>query len=104
MSYVAAQVEERPVNWLPVPGEEFQAPRRQADVDEGDLFAKGEVTTFQTRQGEGFLRNDRGDIIPFSISESRLLGDPEYLEVGVRVGYDASVTPHGMKVTVLKIY
>jgi len=104
MSNVAAQVQERAANWLPIPGVAEKARRRQAEVDEDDLFTKGTVASFYPREGRGIIRNDRDETLPFSVPESAIVGDPAHIEEGSRIGYDASVTQGGMKVTVLKVY
>ena len=100
-----AQKEARPPNWLPLPGEELgvQVP----EVEEDDLFTKGEVISFHPRQGLGCVRSVRGELLPFQVSEIDLVGPKgmrQYIEVGCRVGFDASVTTDGRKVTRLKIY
>jgi len=104
MMHATANVEERPANWLPIPGEREEAARRRAAVDENDMYSKGEVAAYHPRQREGFIKTARGELIPFSAGESSVIGDLSSLEQGARIGFDASVTPHGKRVTVLKIY
>ena len=100
-----AQREARPPNWLPLPGEELGV--LVPAVEEDDLFAKGEVVSFHPRQGLGYIRSAGGELVPFQLAEIDLVGPKgmrQYVEVGCRVGFDASVTSHGHKVTRLKIY
>jgi hypothetical protein len=99
------QKEARPPNWLPLPGEGLGV--HVPAVEEDDLFAKGEVISFHPRQGLGYVRSARGELLPFQVSEIDLVGPKgmrQYIEVGCRVGFDASVTTDGRKVTRLKIY
>jgi len=102
--HVTANVEERPANWLPIPGELQEAARRRVVVDENDMYSKGEVAAYHPRQREGFIKTARGEMIPFSAEQSSVIGDIGNLEQGARIGFDASMTPHGMRVTILKIY
>jgi hypothetical protein len=99
------QCEARPPNWLPLPlAEEPLVRRREVTVDEGDLFRKGDVSAYYVQQRRGFIRNERGSLIPFLLDEITLLGDARDLEAGLRVGYDVSRTSHGARVTRMKIY
>ncbi|MFA4874859.1 MAG: hypothetical protein WC956_07350 [bacterium] len=104
MNETRLHVEARPANWLPIPGEDEKPARHMAAVDEQDLFSKAEVEAFYPKQGYGRIRNDKGEQISFAVSEVTLIGDPNYLEQGVRIGYDASHTSHGMRITRIKIY
>jgi hypothetical protein len=97
-------IEERSPNWLPLPGEEMAVKRRVAVVDANDLFCKAEVATYYPKQRCGILKNERGALIPFSLDEAFVIGDLCHLEPAGRVGYDASCTSHGQRVTKLKIY
>lgn len=99
-----AKVEARAPNWLPIPGAISAEEKRSARVVEDDFFRKGEVMSFQANQRHGVLTNDRGDRIPFDLHDISVLGDPAGIGVGLRVGYDASHTPGGMKITVIKVY
>lgn len=104
MAHAMGNVEERPANWLPIPGDEPEVSRRRAVVDENDLFSKGEMASYHKRQGEGFVKTAHDKLLPFSAVQGTVIGDVENLEKGARVGYDASMTRHGMRVTILKVY
>ncbi|MBN1282452.1 MAG: hypothetical protein JXA24_01595 [Proteobacteria bacterium] len=104
MTLQAQRVKERPANWLPLPGEGDEPAVHQAMVDENDLFAKATVVSYHSLQGEGTLRTPKGDLLPFNIAQGAVAGDPRYLKPGTTVGFDASVTSHGMRVIALKVY
>lgn len=99
------QVEVRPPNWLPVPGAVKGRASTAADVD--DLFSKGTVVSFLPHLGIGRLENKRGDILPFKMSEVVLLGrgrGDRPMKSGDRIGFDASRTSEGLRVTKIRVY
>ncbi len=99
------QIETRSPNWLPLPRGEILT--YEADVVEDDLFTKGEIVTLYPRQGVGVIKNDLGRSIPFDMKGAEFAGSKESLDlvrVGSRVGFDASWTKNGLKITFLKIY
>lgn len=105
MAVERLQVEARRPNWLPLPCEPMG--EKVPSVEEDDLFPKGEITQFLPRQGIGRLLSARGDAIPFDLSQIELVGpkgQPRFIKVGGRVGYDASHVSDGLKVTRMKIY
>ena len=94
---------ERTPNWLPLPCA-ADAPKEQ-QVDENDLFPKAEVVSFYAQQGFGSIRNARGDLLPFRLSGLDVAAAGRGgLAVGRRVGYDASWTSGGMRVSRIKVY
>lgn len=101
-------IEARFPNWLPLPGEGLIPPAQQEpEVDESDLFSKGEIASFYPNQGYGYVRTAHGAEILFRLSEVTLVGpkgEPSCIAIGRRVGYDASHTSHGMHVSRLKVY
>ncbi len=99
-----SQVMQRKSNWLPIPGAISKQEKRSQMVDESDAFRKGEVVIFQPKQGHGVIANDRGDKIPFDLSQIEVLGQTENIGVGLRIGYDASRTSAGYRVVTLKVY
>jgi len=99
-----SKVLERAPNWLPIPGAISAEEKHSARVDEGDFFRKGEIVSFQPRQGHGEVENDRGLRIPFNLHEVSVMGDPTNIGAGLRIGYDASRISGGLRVTILKIY
>ncbi len=104
MNDIHQHIEARPTNWLPVPGEEDKEERRVALVDEHDLFSKGDIDSYYPKQGRGLIRGHRGESISFNVKDVLVIGDTQNIKSGARVGYDASHTSHGMKITRLKVY
>jgi hypothetical protein len=104
LKHLQANIRTRAPNWLPIPGAGSERGRREAQVDEGDLFAKGELIAFLPKQARGVIRNGHGDHLTFDLKTISVLGDVGHLEVGARVGYDMARTSNGNRVTVLKIY
>lgn len=96
--------EERAPNWLPLPGGLVAPEPVESHVDENDLFCKGEIEAYYPGQRRGILRNDRGQRLPFVLSDIALNGNPTRLKAGLRVGYDASRTSHGPRIVTLRIY
>lgn len=91
-------------NWLPLPGVRQEQVVVPSVVDEQDAFCKANVESYFPGQRVGVLKNMRGQILPFSLSEAEVKGDLTRLASGKRVGYDASWTSRGMRVTMLRIY
>lgn len=104
MRELHTHVEQRPANWLPIPGVSSAKEKREVHVDENDFFRKGEVAIFHPRQASGVITSDRGDRLPFDLREINVIGDFENIDVGMRVGYDVSRTSSGYKITCLKVY
>lgn len=103
------QLESRPANWLPLPGPVLgaDATDNTPQVDENDLFVKGEVASFFPNQGKGSVKTKSAEEMPFDLKEISLIGpkgESRYLGVGARVGFDASSTSKGKRITKLKIY
>jgi len=74
----------------------------------GDLFYHGVVSKIFWRNETGVIRSDSGKDIPFAFPFVTLLGvarqDIRFLREGMRVGFDVSQTPKGLRVSVIKIY
>lgn len=108
MNNMHTAVEARPPNWLPLPGgEKTGIAASVPQVDENDLFPKGEVLSFYPNQGMGFVRSKGGKTLSFSVKEIDLIGpknSARYITAGSRVGFDYSHTSHGLRITRLKVY
>lgn len=104
MKQKLSQVKERTPNWLPLPGGMPDRLRHEAQVDEGDFFAKGEVVSYLPKQAKGVIQSDHGGQLAFDLKTILVLGEARYLEVGSRVGYDVARTSNGNRLTLLKIY
>ena len=74
----------------------------------GDLFYHGVVSKIFWRNETGIIHSDTGKDIPFAFPFVTLLGvtrqDIRFLREGMRVGFDVSQTPKGLRVSVIKIY
>ncbi|MFH1875131.1 MAG: hypothetical protein ABH859_08145 [Pseudomonadota bacterium] len=96
----------RPPNWLPLP-HQVSIQVAQQNVDENDLFSKGEVISFYPWQGYGYIKTNNNQELIFKLNEIDLKGektDPSYLAVGLKVGYDVAQASDGLHVKSLKIY
>jgi len=105
MTLERTNVEARPPNWLPIPGEIVE--EVSPEVEEDDLFPKGEVVSFYPRQGYGQILSSNGEKFIFRMEEVELVGPKghtRYIVEGCRVGYDVGQTSGGMHVTKLKPY
>lgn len=107
MTSQTSQVIARPQNWLPLPQVGLTKKAVEVEVDENDLFPKGEVLSFYPHQGYGFLKDRNGNEVYFKLEELDLIGpkaDKNNIVVGAKVGYDISCTSHGHHIRTLKIY
>jgi hypothetical protein len=104
MNDSVSHIDARPPNWLPVPGCEDEPARRVAHVDDADFFSKGEVEAFYPQQGRGVVRCRQGTTLSFTIAEIHVLGDASQIEAGMPIGFDASCTSKGRRITKLKVY
>lgn len=107
MTSQTSQVVARPPNWLPLPQGGLTKKAAEVEVDENDLFPKGEVISFYPHQGYGFIKDRNGNEVYFKLEELDLVGpkaDKTHITVGAKVGYDLSCTSHGPHIRTLKIY
>lgn len=107
MTNIESHVKARHPNWLPLPAKEQGGVINRQDVDENDAFSKANICSFFPRQGVGAIVSDRGETIPFSLSEIELVGpkgNARYIIQGGRVGFDVSRTSHGKRVSRMKVY
>jgi len=74
----------------------------------GDLFYHGIISKIFWRNETGVIRSDSGKDIPFAFPFVTLLGVPRqdirFLREGMRVGFDVSRTPKGLRASIIKIY
>ncbi|MFH1830835.1 MAG: hypothetical protein ABH871_08700 [Pseudomonadota bacterium] len=99
-----SHVEQRPVNWLPIPGLSGAKEKREVKVDENDFFRKGEIASYYPGQGSGVIATDKGERLPFDLRGINMIGDLKDIDAGIRVGYDVSRTSGGYKITCIKVY
>ena len=98
-------IEARPVNWMPITC--IGAVQREQNVEEDDLFSKGEVVKFFPKQGWGYIRNRMGIQMRFDVGEIEFAGekrDARYISKGKKVGYDMALSDKGCAVTKIKVY
>ncbi len=73
-----------------------------------DLFYHGVISKIFWRNETGVIQSDTGKDIPFAFPFVTLLGVPrqdiQFLREGMRVGFDVSRTPKGLRVSVIKVY
>ena len=73
-----------------------------------DLFYHGVISKIFWRNETGVIHSDTGKDIPFAFPFVTLLGvscqDIQFLREGMRVGFDVSRTPKGLRVSVIKVY
>jgi cold shock CspA family protein len=73
-----------------------------------DLFYHGVISKIFWRNETGVIHSDTGKDIPFAFPFVTLLGVPrqdiQFLREGMRVGFDVSRTPKGLRVSVIKVY
>jgi cold shock CspA family protein len=74
----------------------------------GDLFYHGVISKIFWRNETGVIHSDSGKDISFAFPFVTLLGAPRqdirFLREGMRVGFDVSRTPKGLRVSIIKIY
>lgn len=100
-------VSSRTPNWIPLPSFGIDKKKPIVEVDEKDFFTKGEVVFFYERQGIGRVKNRRGEFVDFDVSQVDFVGQKnssEFITDGSPVGYDISITSHGLKISKMKIY
>ena len=73
-----------------------------------DLFYHGVISKIFWRNETGVIHSDTGKDIPFAFPFVTLLGVPrqdiQFLREGMRVGFDVSRTPKGLRVSVIIVY
>lgn len=97
----------RPENWLPQSYRSKVEKEIKYEVDENDMFSKGEISRYFPYQEYGYVKDCNGKDIVFKLDEIDLVGERGYKEnitIGSKVGYDLSVTSSGVRVSKLKIY
>lgn len=97
--------EARSPNWLPVPS--CERSHSTQNVEENDLFPKGDVVEFFLQQGRGVVEKQGGGVrYPFNLDVIEIVGAKQVsqLVVGMKVGYDIARTSEGPRITKLKIY
>lgn len=107
MTNQVSQIAARPPNWLPLPQIGLVKKAAGVQVDENDLFPKGEVASFYPNQGYGYIKDRNGNEVYFKLEELDLVGpktDKSHITIGAKVGYDLSCTSRGPHVRILKVY
>jgi hypothetical protein len=94
-----------PAEALPAAGPTGDSEARPAHAD--DKFYQGIIGQVTWSKGIGTVLGRNGREIPFDFSLVTMVGERrriEHLLPGMRVGYDVGWTPHGLRITVLKLY